>query len=309
MGGYLWKCSSSTEIKIKIESIPSRRRKYTLPGNIVMTSDVKHIPLNQLKLLINDGNHMRVWQPATNSLSERLLYTNSHVRATAILPDNITGIVANPQGGIDIWNLSSSECKEHFPIPDLNSNRVMHVVTISENKVATVLEGDSGTHILDLTTKTSEIINRIHFNSINFISVTLDGNLIAASTDGVLIIFGLEIGMGKGSFFFDKAVIDCAIINKDEIVIVLENGEVWLVNMINSHRDKINLGIDASSITTLTSGLVATGSKNGIIVIWDPENGAIFNRFIAHRQKVSKLIAIAEGGFISGTGNKLSVWE
>ena len=248
---------------------------------------------------------------ATLKLAER----HDSVKALAFSDDSTTLISVDGFGDIIHWDVNTGR-----KLPETRNVDTYEVAALSQNG-STLATGDkNGTqiHLWNTTTGKRRVTLNGHAGffkkdgdeweaEIRMLAFTQDGKTLASgSEDETVLLWNTENGTKQATLRGHKEVVTTVAFSVDGKTVASGDAnkriKVWDVRTereratLSGHKNTINALTFAPEGTSRYSGCLASGSADGTIRFWDPDNGQELAIFTAGHTEWVKAVAFTEDG-------------
>lgn len=232
---------------------------------------------------------VKQWLIASGKLAQEFKGHTKAVWTVALLPDGKTMLSAAEDGSVRQWDLGSGECTRVYKGP----SQACHSLCIHPTQPRFYVGGDDGV-ISEWDLVSGECRRRFtgHTMIVDSLALNNEGATLVSSSylDQTVRIWDLESGacnfnhagpswnVNQADFCQDgKHIIFCA--SKRVSVLERENGNCVMNYDSLLRDDDINVNLRCFCVSP-SGNLLAAGSWNGTIVIWDKASGRIIQRLI-----------------------------
>jgi WD40 repeat protein len=307
-GLFLRPLSSRPERKVKTQLLKALYGHRYFIEAVELTSD------GRMAFSRADYDDCILWDVDTGKVLRKLEKTDSNILLTKIKSNGMEVFIVFERSSPILWDLTNGNIIKKF-----HNYKPSSDITGIDLEREIILEGsDNGTLTLfDLNTglKLQQLSG--HSKRISAILVTPDGRkALTGSADGTSILWDLISGVAITKIAYDNSGFDLLAMTPDGewalstghwdykcIFWNLATGEPKSILRYESHALSLDITPDA--------GMAITGYKDGMIKLWDLNNGQPSRTFQGHTNSVSAISVLPDGMMaLSGSWDKSCIlWD
>jgi WD40 repeat protein len=279
---------------------------------ITSNTEIVNIPMNSI--MIEDGIH--IMNTANNILVRKLININKTIgefSAASIREDGRTAILAHFSNKdkvvLTVWDLILGTFVKEIVL-NLNETTVKQIVALSDNRILLRTLANN-LRIIDLTD--GNVRNLFgHTKTPTTVNVLSSGHLISAAKDMTVKTWDKTAYVLKRSYTMPNKV-RCLLEFKDKVICGTSNGSLLELDLELGKYTYLIEGKSSLPITTLTllrHNLLAAGSENCNIIIYDLMNKVTLFILTGHKEPITSLVTLKGDCLVScDLGNQIIIWE
>jgi WD40 repeat protein len=287
---------------IRLWSAQTGKEKFQeLSGHLAAVTHV--VATTDGKRIVSGGDHLRVWDAATNKLLRQIPMPGRYVEALAVSPDGQIIVTGGRDKMVRLWDAAGGKEILQYRHP----GTLRALAFSSDGKRLASGDLQLNVHVWDIETKKELYKKKLQATFTERLS-------LAFSPDGKTLAVGgaLNADWPKGIPSTDPY----------GIVPILDKGYPILLWEANTGKDQGRLDGLYSRVRALVYSadgkMLAASSSDGRIVIWDVATGKERLSIMAHPENIDSVfrsspsIAFGEGGlslFSASTDRTLRVWD
>jgi formylglycine-generating enzyme required for sulfatase activity len=255
---------------------------------------------------------IRLWDPASGSVSAVLRGHRDGVSALALLPEERLAS-GSDDGTIRLWDLASGSCSRVFQEHDQeHQGEVQALAVLPDGRLASGSR-DSILQVRDPSAGLKSASFRSDCDGLNALAVLPDGRLALGCGDGGIRFWDSATGASEELWEGHHGGVNTLAVladgrlasgSGDHTIRLWDASSGTCTDVVQGHQDGI------SALLMLANGLLVSASSDGTIRIWNLATGDCQQILVGNRGPVQALGLLADGRLIaSAEDGRILVWE
>ena len=251
---------------------------------------------------------IRLWDPASGSVSAVLRGHRDDVFALVLLPD---GRLASGSGDrtIRLWDPATGACERIF---EGDQGWVRALAVLGDGRLASG-SSDNTIRLWDPASGACERVFEGHQGSVLALAVLGDGRLASGSLDTTIRLWDPATGACERVFEGHQGSVRAlAVLGDGRLASGSNDNTIRLWDPATGACERVFEGHQGSvwALAVLGDGRLASGSNDNTIRLWDPATGACEPVFERHQDLVRALAVLGDGRLASGSDDKtIRLWD
>ena len=254
--------SGSKDKTIKIWNLETGQCLKTLEDHNDCVRSILLIQNN--KFVSGSADKIKVWD--LNSYKCLSTFLRGTIIETLCMISNNEIACGNVNGSIDVMDVQSEIQSNSIKF---DKSSIICLVPVNNSKLI-CCSTDRQIKIINLKTRECINIGPTHNDKVNYLELTLDGNLLSCSSDATVILWQIETGKMLNLFKFEHPVYCVKSLTNELIAVALDNGQIQIYNLnkketittFSAHKSRVNY------LHLLKNGDLLSGSSDGEIKLW-----------------------------------------
>ena len=312
--------SGSDDKTVKLWSIETGQCLDTLGGHKNWVRSVAFSPDGKFIVSGSDGQTVKLWSVETHQCLQTFQAYRNAIWSVSFSPNGKHLVSGNEDKTVRLWDLETEKYKTleghgnwvRSVVFDSSGNRI---VSGSEDKTVKIWDSETGKEIRTFKKQEHRLWAVAFSPNGKFIASSGEGpavNLYSASTDECIDLHGHTDGIWAIAFSSDGALIASG--SDDKTVKLWDVEEAWISNdSAKSSANFISLPLEEEkdkghehwvrSLAFSPDGqILASGSEDKTIKLWDVKTGKYLNTFKGHDDKI-RSVAFSPNGKLIASGS------
>lgn len=315
--------SGSNDQTISLWNVQTHQRLRVLQGHCDRLLSVLFSPDGQHLISCADDQTVCVWNCQSGALLQTIATHVNWLLSVALSPDGMTLVTGSDHCTVKFWNLQTGECLG--TLPDYTP-KVWAIAFSPDGQLLATGSDDKTVRVWDVKTRHCLKTLHDHTQPVWFVAFSPDGStLVSSGEEQAIKLWDLEAGQCLTSLksysnwvaaiAADPNSYRLASGSKDHQVRLwdLETGDC--TRIYNGHTDAVTCVAFSPTPTAFhqigTVGILASGSDDRTIKLWDVRTGECLKTFWGHTDWVQAIAFSPDGQtLVSGScDNTIKLWD